>query len=208
MLLIIYAALAIFFLFIGLVIFAVFDVTIDVKINKNVVIRHITIKWMGVSYKFRNGNGKPVKQKDKKIKSKIVKKKKKISSIGISSWIRIFRTIQKPVIRFIQDVFGAVKFRKISCDLTYGFSDPADTGMFSGFLYVLKGFFANRCSVFHFSIYPQFQDEIFDIHIITNIHFRISSLYFAVFRFVTNRKVLSAAWKIFREWRVSKPNLL
>ncbi|HJH32363.1 MAG TPA: DUF2953 domain-containing protein [Methanosarcinaceae archaeon] len=209
MLPVIYAALALIVLFIGLVVFAAFDVTIDVKIKMARVSRHITIKWMGVSYKFRNGNGNSAKQKDKQAKSKKVKTKKKTktSSIGISSWFRITRTIQKPVIRFIKDILGVVKFRKISCDLTFGFSDPADTGILSGLLYGLKGLFAKRCSVFDFSIDPQFQDEIFDLHVFTNIRFRISSLIFAVFRFVTNRKVLGAAWLVFRQRRASKPNM-
>ncbi len=208
MLLVIYVALAIIVLLLGLVVFAAFDVTVYVKAEGGRVSRHITIKWMGVSYKFKNGGGKAAKKEKKEAKPGKEKTEMKTSSIGISGWFRVFRTVQKPVIRFIEDVFGAVKFRKISCDLTYGFSDPADTGMLSGLLYALKGLFARRCNVFDLSIYPQFQDEVFDLHVLTNIRFRISSLLFAVFRFVTNRKVLGAAWFIFKERRKAKPNTI
>ena len=206
MLLIIYVALAIIVLLFGLVVFAAFDVTIDVKTKRGRVDQYITIKWMGLSHKFKVENKKSVKKEKKEAKPKKKKPKKKKSSIGISSWLRVLKNVQRPVIRFIQDVFRTVKFRKISCDLTYGFPDPADTGMLSGFLYALKGLFAKRCSIFDFSIYPQFQDEVFDLHFLTNIRFRISSLLFAIIRFVTNRKVLGATWFILKEWRKSKPS--
>ena len=209
MLLIIYVALAIIVLLIGLVVFAAFDVTIDVKAKGVRVDQYITIKWMGLSHKFKVESNKSAK-KDKKKANKTKKKKnktktkKKKSSIGISVWLRVLKNVQRPVIRFIEDVFRTVKFRKISCNLTYGFPDPADTGMLSGLFYALKGLFAKRCSVFDFSINPQFQDEVFDLHLLTNIRFRISSLLYAILRFVTNRKVLGAAWFILKEWRKAK----
>ena len=214
MLLIIYVALAIIVLLIVLVVFAAFDVTIYVKAKKGRVDQYTKIKWMGLSYKFKNESKKAAKKEKKEVKLKKEKKEtkpkkeKKTSSIGISVWFRVFRTVQKPIIRFIVDIFKTVKFRKISCNLTYGFSNPADTGMVSGFLYALKGLFSKRCTIFDFSIYPQFQDEVFDLHVLTNIRFRISSLLFAILRFVTNRKVLGAAWFIFKEWRKSKPNTI
>ena len=204
MLLIIYVALAIIVLLFGLVVFAAFDVTIDVKTKGGRVDQYITIKWMGLSHKFKVENKKSAKKEKKEEKPKKEKTKKKRSSIGISTGLRLLKTMQRPVIRFIEDVFRTVKFRKISCNLTYGFSDPADTGMLSGFLYALKGMFSKRCSIFDFSISPQFQDEVFDLHVLTNIRFRISSLLFAVLRFVTNWKVLGAAWFIFKEWRKAK----
>lgn len=212
MLLFIYAALAIIVLLFGLVVFAAFDVTIDIKAKRGRVDQYIKIKWMGLSYKFKVENKKSAKKEKKEIKlkkskpKKIKKSKRKTSNIGISVWLRVLKNVQRPVIRFIKDVLGVVKFRKISCDLTYGFSDPADTGMLSGFFYALKGLFAKKCSIFNFSISPQFQDEVFDLHFLTNIRFRISSLLFAILRLVTNRKVLGAAWFIFKEWRKAKPN--
>jgi hypothetical protein len=188
MLLIIYVALAIIVLLFGLVVFAAFDVTIYLKAEGGRVDQYITIKWMGLSHKFKVGSGKAAKKEKKEEKPKKDKTKKKTSSIGISVWLRVLKTVKRPIIRFIEDVFGAVKFRKISCNLKYGFPDPADTGMLSGFLYALKGLFIKRCSVFNFSIYPQFQDEVFDLHV------------------VTNWKVLGAAWFIFKESRKAKPN--
>ncbi|MDO9517451.1 MAG: DUF2953 domain-containing protein [Methanosarcinaceae archaeon] len=181
------------------------------KVEEGRVDQYITIKWMGLSYKFKNGNEKSAKKEKsdtkpkKETKDTKPKKNKKKSSIGISIWFRVLRTVQRPTFRFIEDVFRTVKFQKISCKLTYGFSDPADTGMVSGFLYALKGLFSKRCTIFDFSIYPQFQDEVFDLHFLTNIRFRISSLLFAVLRFVTNTKVLGAAWFIFKEWWKTKP---
>ena len=207
MLLIIYVALAIIVLLFVLVVFAAFDVTIYVKAKGVRVDQYIKIKWMGLSYKFKIENEKSAKNeaKAKESKPKKTKKsKKKTRSIGISVWLRVLKNIKRPIIRFIGDVLGVVKFRKISCDLTYGLSDPADTGMLSGFFYALKGLFAKRCSIFDFSINPQFQDEIFDIDFLTSIRFRISYLLFAILRLVTNRKVLGAAWMIFREWRKAK----
>ena len=208
MLLIIYVALAIIVLLFGLVVFAAFDVTIDIKAKRGRVDQYITIKWMRLSHKFKIENEKSAKKEEKRAKPKKKKKKskKKARSIGISVWLRVFRAVQRPIVTFVEDIIRTVKFRKISCNLTYGFPDPADTGMLSGFLYALKGLFVKRCSIFNFSINPQFQDEIFDLHFLTNIRFRISSLLFAVFRFVTNRKVLGAAWVILKEWRKAKPS--
>ena len=208
MLLIIYAALAIIVLLFGLVVFAAFDVTVYMKVKGSRVDQYIKIKWMGLSYKFKNESKKAAKKEKKEAKPKKEKTEKKTSSIGISSWFRFFRIVQRPFIRFIEDIFRTIKFRKISCDLTYGFSDPADTGMLCGFLYALKVLFTKRCSIFDFSIYPQFQDEVFDLRVLTNIRFRISSLLFAILRLVTNRKVLGAAWFIFKERRKAKPNTI
>ncbi|MGP8338002.1 MAG: DUF2953 domain-containing protein [Methanosarcinaceae archaeon] len=207
MLLIIYAALAIIVLFIGLMVFAAFDVTIDVKVERGRVKKHIMIKWMGLSYKPGNKPGKSekaAKKETKKTKPKKENPGKKKGDTGISTGIRLLSTIQKPVIRFIEDILRTVSIKKISCDMTYGFSDPADTGIVTGFLHAVKGFFAGRCNVFDFHINPQFQDEMLDIHVLTIIRFRIILLIFALLRFMGNRKVLGASWMYFRERRMSK----
>lgn len=216
MLPIIYVALAIIILLIGLVVFVAFDVTIDVKAKGVRFDQYITIKWMGLSHKFKIKSEKSAKkEKNKANKVKVnktkakkdkTKTKKKKSSISISVWLKVLKNVQRPIIRFIEDIFKTVKFRKISCNLTFGFPDPADTGMLSGLLYPLKGLFVKRCSIFDFSINPHFQDEVFDLHLLTNIRFRISSLLYAILRFVTNRKVLGAAWFIFKDWWKAKSN--
>jgi len=205
MLLIIYTAAVCIVLLIGLILFAAFDVIVDVKKNKHAVDRKVTIRWMGLSHTIKRIRGTTKERIDKNESGTKEKKPEKKAGIGnISSVLGIALAIVQPVLRLLSDIFRVIKIHKISGDITFGFPDPADTGIACGFLHAVHAVMNQKCNICNYSINPQFIDTIFDFHVIAKIRFRICSLVPAILRFISNRNVLGVAWTIVRKRYVPK----
>ena len=176
-----------------LILFVPFHVIVDLKKDEEEISSDATVKWLVLSYK-------PVKPRENKTKKK---KKEKEPSIGnIPDMIKTFKNISKPVIRMITDVFHIIQIKRLYCDITYGFPDPAETGIAYGFLCSAMGIMNEKCNNncnYKCTINPVFTDNILNYHITANIGFRLYLLIVAVIRFVANRKVLKTIWYILRK---------
>ncbi len=47
----------------------------------------------------------------------------------------LFRTLHRPVATLARKVVQRIDFKELSCRVTFGLDDPAETGMLAGFLY-------------------------------------------------------------------------
>ena len=78
-----------------------------------------------------------IKKKPKKIKKEVPEKEKLKKKKGkASDFVRILRIkgLFKHLKRLIGDILGHLSFRDLKGEFKFGFGDPADTGLFFGFL--------------------------------------------------------------------------
>ncbi|MBN1133596.1 MAG: DUF2953 domain-containing protein [Methanosarcinaceae archaeon] len=208
MLPILYEAAFCILLLILLILFISFNVIIDISKKKDLIDKRVTVNWMGLSYTIKKKGKRTKKRKDKNETEDKVKKSGEKSSIrNVSEMIGIIRTVKKPFLKLLEELFKVFKIQKISSDITFGFQDPYDTGIVCGFLYSTNALLYQKCKNCNYSINPQFMDTVFDFYFIAEVRLRLCSLFLPVLSFVSNRKVLSLAWTIIRRQHIPKPSI-
>ncbi|MFP4654890.1 MAG: DUF2953 domain-containing protein [Methanohalobium sp.] len=184
-----------------LVLFIPFHVIVDLKKDEEKISNDATVNWLMLSYNLiKPAENKTKKKKDKREKEKKAEKEPLISNIP--DMIKTFKDIRKPVMRMVTDVSHIIQIKKLYCDITYGFPDPAETGIFYGLLCSAMGIVSEKCNNncnYKCTINPVFTDNVLNYHITANIGFRLCLLIAAVLRFVANRKVLKIIWNILRK---------
>lgn len=134
-----------------------------------------------------------------RIGKKGTKKSKKFGKKELSELLRAFRCLSKPLFRFFSDLLNAVKFRHLDADLSFGLSDPAQTGMLCGFFHGLTGVILGRCEKCRVYIDPVFCESMLDFRGNTKFSIKIYSLVFAIFFFILNRRTLSFIFSVLNE---------
>ncbi|MEA3280998.1 MAG: DUF2953 domain-containing protein [Euryarchaeota archaeon] len=88
------------------------------------------------------------------------REEKEDAKMDVGRIFELFRTLHHPVTSLARRVVQRIDFRMISCRATFGLDDPADTGMFSGFLYAA---FASltRSPAVSVRLHPVFHEPIF-----------------------------------------------
>ncbi len=120
-------------------------------------VKRIKLSWMFISTTIdtdavpeRKPSGEVKKRKKEK-----VKKERDLSRV-----FELFRTLYRPTIALVRRVVRSISIRELSCDLTFGLSDPADTGMLAGFLYAASATIS-RSHVISIRLDPVFWDQTF-----------------------------------------------
>ncbi|AKB86128.1 DUF2953 domain-containing protein [Methanococcoides methylutens] len=207
-------------LLLGLVLFAPIDVVFNVRGSLDGVHSRADVKWTILSKHFSKknslgnepeteeqsldeadkgvtgdgkGNGKD-KREDKGESDKGEEPGLRESFDDYYAKGRMVYGIRYPFFRLIKGLLSAIHIRDLSCDLDYGFPDPADTGMLCGYLHTLASVFQSGCRKFHYSLNPRFTDEGLDVKMSGDIRFRIASLLFPLLRFIFSMKVLRTGW--------------
>ncbi|HWQ47638.1 MAG TPA: DUF2953 domain-containing protein [Methanosarcina sp.] len=113
--------------------------------------------------------------------------------------LEAFRYLRKPLLRLFSDFLNGIKIKHLESYLTFGLSDPADTGMLCGFIHTVAGLAYSRCRHCSFSINPVFMNPMLDFRGNMEIRVRIYSLIFPMLKFMFNRKTLSFTYLIIKE---------
>jgi len=105
-------------------------------------------------------------------------------------------------------LLNGIKIKRLESDVTFGLSDPADTGMLCGLIHTVAGLAYSRCRHCSFSINPVFMNPMVDFRGSMEIRVRIYSLIFPMLKFMFNRKTLSFTYSIIKEklWGKRKLN--
>jgi hypothetical protein len=115
-------------------------------------------------------------------------------------WVlEAFRSLRKPLFRLFSDLLNGIKIKRLEFYLTFGLSDPADTGMLCGFIHTVAGLAYSRCRHCSFSINPVFMNPMMDFRGDMEIRVRIYSLIFPMLKFMFNGKTLSFTYSIIKE---------
>lgn len=110
-----------------------------------------------------------------------------------------YKALRKPLFRLFADMFNAIKIKHLKADLTFGLSDPADTGMLCGVIHTLLGTVYSRCRSCSFSVCPVFMESLLDFRGSAEIRIKIYSLIFPFLKFIFNGKTLSFTYSIVKE---------
>ncbi|WP_230669904.1 DUF2953 domain-containing protein [Methanosarcina barkeri] len=113
--------------------------------------------------------------------------------------LEAFRSLRKPLFHLFSNLLNGIKIKRLESDVTFGLSDPADTGMLCGFIHTIAGLAYSRCRHCSFSINPVFMNPMVDFRGSMEIRVRIYSLIFPMLKFMFNRKTLSFTYSIIKE---------
>ncbi|MCC4768406.1 DUF2953 domain-containing protein [Methanosarcina sp. DH1] len=113
--------------------------------------------------------------------------------------LEAFRSLRKPLFRLFSDLLNGIKIKRLESNVTFGLSDPADTGMLCGLLHSVAGLAYSRCRHCSFSINPVFMNPMMDFRGDVEIRVRVYSLIFPMLKFMFNRKTLSFTYSIIKE---------
>ncbi len=113
--------------------------------------------------------------------------------------LEAYKALRKPLFRLFSDMFNAIKIKNLKADLTFGLSDPADTGMLCGVIHSLLGTVYNRCRGCSFSVCPVFMESLLDFRGSAEIRIKIYSLIFPFLKFIFNGKTISFTYSIVKE---------
>ncbi|AKB17119.1 DUF2953 domain-containing protein [Methanosarcina sp. WWM596] len=129
-----------------------------------------------------------------------VEAKKGMSTREKLHWgLEAYKALRKPLLRLFSDTLSAIKIKNLKADLTFGLSDPADTGMLCGLIHALLGTVYNRCRNCSFSVCPVFMETLLDFRGNAEIRIKIYSLIFPFLKFIFNGKTLSFTYSIVKE---------
>jgi hypothetical protein len=144
--------------------------------------------------------GKTRLKKDKKIEPEKIEPEKGITTREKLYWgLEAFKSLRKPLFRLFSDTLHGIKIKRLESYLTFGLSDPADTGMLCGAIHSIAGLIYSRCKHCSFFINPVFMNPMLDFQGNAEIRVRIYSLIFPVIKFIFNRQTLSFTYSIGKE---------
>ncbi|HWR24824.1 MAG TPA: DUF2953 domain-containing protein [Methanosarcina sp.] len=138
---------------------------------------------------------------EKKVRAEDEKETEKwMSNRQMLQWgIKAFQSLRKPLFRLFSDLLNGIKIKRLESCITFGLSDPADTGMLCGFIHSIIGLIYSRCKHCSFSVNPVFMDPVLHLQGNAEIRVRIYSLIFPVIKFMFNRKTLSFTYSFVKE---------
>ncbi|HEY3361773.1 MAG TPA: DUF2953 domain-containing protein [Methanosarcina sp.] len=179
------------------------DKSKDSEVNEN----------KGIRKKVDTDNEKRIKVNENKEKKGIIarirgRKKPKIqesSEEGMTTremlnWVlKAFRYLRRPLFRLFSDLLNGIKIKRLESYMTFGLSDPADTGILCGFIHAVAGLVYSRCRHCSFSINPVFMNPMVDFRGNMEISVRIYSMIFPMLKFIFNGKTLSFTYSIIKE---------
>lgn len=141
----------------------------------------------------RGADGAP----DKKIR----KKKKGLKAKDV---LAIFNNIKSPLFRLSRDTMRNLMLRCGKCDMRFGLSDPADTGMLCGFLFGVFGSLHQYWHDFSYFLEPSFDEKALDLQLMADVRLRIYQFIPVFIHFAFDRRVLRTGWLLVRTHRESR----
>ena len=116
------------------------------------------------------------------------KEEKTEKEMDISRALELVRTLHRPAIMLVKRMVRSIRIRELSCNATFGLSDPADTGMLAGFLYAASALIA-RSNVVSVRFDPVFWDQTFGYRARGSIGITIGRLILPIIIFGCERPV-------------------
>ena len=108
--------------------------------------------------------------------------------MDVGRLFELFRTLHRPVTTLARRVVQRIEFEELSCRVTFGLDDPADTGMLSGFC---TAAFAplNRSPAVSIRLYPVFHEQTFACRAICSLKVTVGRMIIPAVAFLCDRAV-------------------
>lgn len=116
------------------------------------------------------------------------KEGKEDAKMDVRRIFELFHTLYRPVTALARKVVQRIDFRELSCRVTFGFNDPAETGMLSGFLYAA---FAplTRSPAVSVRLHPVFHEQEFAYRVRGSLKVTVGRMIIPVIAFLCDRAV-------------------
>jgi len=154
-------------------------------------LRKIELSWLFISRAIdTDAAPKRKPRKDVNVQKEVEKHKEETAEkeMDISRAFELVRTLHRPAIKLVRRMVRSIRIRELSCNATFGLSDPADTGMLAGFLYAASAPIS-RSPVVSIRLDPVFWDQTFGYRARGSISITIGRLILPVIIFVCSRPV-------------------
>jgi len=154
-------------------------------------VKKIELSWLFLSRTIDTDTVPERKPREEvKMQKKVEKRKeeKAKKEMDISRAFELVRTLHRPAITLVRRMVRSIRIRELSCNATFGLSDPADTGMLTGFLYAATAPIA-RSPVVSVRLDPVFWDQTFGYRAGGSIGITIGRLILPVIIFGCERSV-------------------
>ena len=111
----------------------------------------------------------------------------------------LFRTLYRPVTALARRVVQRIDFRELSCRVTFGLDDPAETGMVSGFMYAA---FAplTRSPAVSVWLHPVFHEPAFAYRVRGSLGVTVGRMVIPAVVFLCDRAIRGVIVKRVRGW--------
>lgn len=108
--------------------------------------------------------------------------------MDVKRLFELFRTLHRPVATLARRVVQRIDFKELSCRVTFGLDDPAETGMLAGFLYAA---FAplTRSPAVSIRLRPVFHEQAFAYRIMGSLGVTVGRMIIPVLTFLCDRAV-------------------
>ncbi len=118
----------------------------------------------------------------------VAEQKRRIKEMDPGRAFELAYTLHRPAITLAQEVVRRIRIRELSCSVTFGLDDPADTGMLTGFLHAISS------TLEHFStasirLYPVFHERAFAYHVKGSLDVVVGRLIIPAIRFLCSKPV-------------------
>ena len=110
------------------------------------------------------------------------------NEMDVGRLFELFRTLHRPVTTLARRVVQKIDFREVSCRVTFGLDDPAETGMLSGFLYAA---FAplTRYPAVSIRLHPVFHEQAFAYRVRGSLGVTVGRMIIPAIRFLCGKGV-------------------
>jgi len=103
--------------------------------------------------------------------------------------------LSRPILRLCKDLIYSFRIKYLDIDLTFGFKDPASTGILTGFLHSIP--FLRASHTIRWT--PDFTREVMEWDLRAKAAITPLQILVNIIRFITNRKVLRSGLRIIRD---------
>jgi len=123
--------------------------------------------------------------------------------IDVKHLFELFRTLHRPVATLARRVVQRIDFKELSCRVTFGLNDPADTGMLSGFLYAA---FAplTRFPAVSIRLHPVFHEPAFAYRVRGSLKVTVGRMVIPAIRFLCGKGVRGVIGGRVRGWYLQR----
>ena len=141
--------------------------------------------------------GKEQQKGEEKEKREEQQKEKGIEKLFFG--LKSFKLLRQPLFYFFSDIIKRIDIQYLDFRISFGFPDPADTGIVCGFLHGLSGILYSRCQKCNIHIEPQFLDSELNFKGKTRINVKIYAVVFPLIKFIINRRTLYFIYLILKK---------
>ena len=142
-------------------------------------VQRIEVRWLFLS---RTIDGFAATEREDR------KEEKAEEKMDVGRIFELFRTLHRPVTALARRVVQRIDFRELSCRVTFGLNDPAETGMLSGFLYAAFAPLTRSPSV-SVRLHPVFHEQTFAYRVRGSLGVTVGRMVIPVIAFLCDRAV-------------------